>query len=449
MIIVKIPPKFESEKNYIVSTLLDTFLGIRYKIESANTSKYEFVLPNNHTLCISDDFFKNYDEKEISYLQKNALPKSKKVMHSPIDPKASLECLYGNTHISVQTSTIQCDIDIIASAFFMLTRWEEHVNKNRDQHNRFPVTESIAYKHDFLDRPIVNEYVEFIWSCLQHLGYDGKRKERQFKMYLTHDVDNPYRWGSFVSGPKAVLGDLFKRKSVSLAFQSLKSFYKTRILFRTDPYDTFDWIMQLSKDHGLTSSFFFMSGGTSKYDNFYKITSHKIRKLMQRISAQGHSIGFHPSYNSYNNQNQFHKEKRLLEGSLGQKVSHGRQHYLRFEAPKTWQIWEDAGLKVDSTLGYPEKAGFRCGVCYEFPVFNFLTRQPLKLIERRLIAMEGSFVDYQRQRPSDMKKSLNKLHQMSQKYNGQFVLLWHNSALNESPWVNYQEVYRSLLVKTL
>ena len=42
----------------------------------------------------------------------------------------------------------------------MLSRYEELITKDRDQHNRFPATASVAFKAGFLDRPIVSEYLE-------------------------------------------------------------------------------------------------------------------------------------------------------------------------------------------------------------------------------------------------------------------------------------------------
>ena len=53
-------------------------------------------------------------------------------------------------------------------------------------------------------------------------------------------------------------------------------------------------------------------------------------------------------------------------------------------------------MKRDSTLSYADKEGFSCGVCYEYSVFNFLTRQKLDLKEKPLIIMEGSFLTYQK-----------------------------------------------------
>jgi len=129
-------------------------------------------------------------------------------------------------------------------------------------------------------------------------------------------------------------------------------------------------------------------------------------------------------------------------------VNEGRQHFLRFEVPTTWQIWEDNNMEWDSTLTYPEKEGFRCGTCYEYSVFNILSRKKLKLKEIPLEVMEGSLVNYQNLSPEKAEKKIIKLIEKVKKYNGSFVLLWHNSSFNNDLWTGYQRVYEKIVSNT-
>ena len=76
-----------------------------------------------------------------------------------------------------------------------------------------------------------------------------------------------------------------------------------------DPYDTFDILMKISDEYGLKSHFYFMSGGLTKYDNRYRIDEPKCLELINKIKKREHIIGFHSSYNAYNDNEQFKKEK--------------------------------------------------------------------------------------------------------------------------------------------
>ena len=119
--------------------------------------------------------------------------------------------------------------------------------------------------------------------------------------------------------------------------------------------------------------------------------------------------------------------------------------FLSFEVPTTWQIWEDNNMKWDSTLTYPEKEGFRCGTCYGYSVFNILTRKKLKLKEMPLTVMEVSMVGYQNLTPEIMWKRIVKLINKVKKYNGKFILLWHNSNFNSNFWVKYKIIYEEII----
>ena len=412
MICIHIPDNNIEERKYILDIIFNEFLGLDYTLE-IGSQNYEIILDNQKKLIIEDTFFNNYPN-DLEYLKLENIPKK-------------IE-----------------ELDIFSASFFMLTRWEEYVNKKRDKHNRFPATESLAYKQGFLDRPIVNEYVEWLKQELLKLKNNLQFKQRKYRFILTHDVDAPYR--TFLSHLKASILDLVQRKSLKLFFKRNFDYLKVKCGVEPDPFDTFDYLMDMSEKYNLKSYFFFMAKGLTSYDNRYKSSDIFITNLVQNIKMRGHYIGIHPTYNAYNNTIQFKKEKEELEKNLDTKISFGREHYLRFEVPTTWQIWEDNNMEWDSTLSYADKEGFRCGVCYPYSVFNILTRKKLKLKERPLIVMEGSFATYQHNiSPTEMLKKIEDLIEKVKQYNGEFVLLWHNSSFNTEEWKRYKMVYESIL----
>ncbi len=439
MIRINIPNNFLSERKYIIDILFDEFLGLRYDINVKGGAKsYDIILENGKKIIIKDSFFSNFEDS-LNYLVKENIPGKIKFLQNQFIVEKNIPEIYGDDEFKIKENEIICGIDIFASSFFLLTRWEEYANKTRDLHNRFPVTASLAYKYDFLNRPIVNEYVEMLWNILKYLGCNQKRKEKKYELVLTHDVDNIFKWKNFGLFVRNIAGDIVKRKEASLALENIRHY------FGKNPYDMFDFLMDLSEKRGIKSHFFFMSGGTSKFDNNYSIIQPFVKKIREKIKSRGHLIGFHPSYNSYNNQKQWEEEYSNLSTEVSQKVKIGRQHYLRFEIPTTLQIWEDNNMEWDSTLTYPEKEGFRCGTCYEYSVFNILTRKTLKLKEIPLEVMEVAMVDYQNLAPGIMEKRIIKLINNVKKYNGKFVLLWHNSNFNNEIWKKYKNVYEEIL----
>jgi hypothetical protein len=282
---------------------------------------------------------------------------------------------------------------------------------------------------------------------LVYLGIKQKRKERKYQLYLTHDVDFLLLRDTPIKVIiKTIAGDILKRRNPKLAFSFFVDYVKSCISIKNDPYNSFEYLMEISEEVGVKSYFFFMGKGKTKYDNNYKTNDKFLKNLILDIKARGHFIGIHPTFDAYNDTKQFSLEKKELETNLDSKISFGREHYLRFEVPTTWQIWEDNHMEWDSTMGYHDKEGFRCGVCYEYSVFNVERRKQLNLKERPLIVMEGSFVQYQSKLNSDeVENKIVCLQKIVKKYNGSFVFLWHNSSFNNREWSMFQDVYDKVL----
>ena len=49
--------------------------------------------------------------------------------------------------------------DVFSAVFYMISRYEEYLAFHPDKYNRFPVVESIAWKYNFLDVPIVDKWI--------------------------------------------------------------------------------------------------------------------------------------------------------------------------------------------------------------------------------------------------------------------------------------------------
>ena len=64
---------------------------------------------------------------------------------------------------------------------------------------------------------------------------------------------------------------------------------------------------------------------------------------------------------------------------LGRPVREGRQHVLRYKAEVTPEIWSDAGMMLDLTLGWPEVTGFRSGTCRRHAAYSLVKRRSLTL----------------------------------------------------------------------
>ena len=326
----------------------------------------------------------------------------------------------------------------------------ELVVKERDQHDRFSAYFSHAYKNNYLNRPLVDEYVEILKQCMKMLWPDLKFKERKFSIHVSHDVDQVSRYqtrSNVYQYLRAIGGDLSRGYIKDLMYSPLSYFHNQENISTSDPYNTFDWLMNISEVNNLKSTFNFICGKSSKCNADYDIEDNKIKNLIRKIHHRGHAIGLHPSYDCYQNFNLIKQEldqlKNVLQSlNINQDHITSRMHYLRWKTPDTLNHLNNAGLKKDNTLGYADHAGFRCGTCHSYPGYDLINQKPLDIQIEPLIVMDCTLFDYMKLDYEQAYDVAIDLKRKCQKMKGQFNILWHNSYLQHP---KQKEFYQSLI----
>ncbi|WP_199748549.1 polysaccharide deacetylase family protein [Candidimonas sp. SYP-B2681] len=331
--------------------------------------------------------------------------------------------------------------DILGMIYWMLSRQEEVNRSDLDSHQRFPATASHAYKHGYLERPVVDEWFVILAQVVHRLWPRLELIEHTFSMIPSHDVDTPARYGftSFGRLLFTMAGDVVRRHKPIEALQAPRIWAGSKeMLHSADPFNTFNWIMDVSEQNGITSAFYFICGRTLRSrDANYDVRHPAIRDLMRRIHARGHEIGLHPSYNTYQKPDSIVTEAQELlsictEEGIVQREWGGRMHYLRWQTPITLYGWEQAGMAYDTTLSYADRPGFRCGTCHEYPAFDPVADKALQLRIRPLIAMECTVMAPRYMNLGSDEAALKKfveLKETCRSVRGNFALLWHNTML--------------------
>jgi hypothetical protein len=438
----KQPSSFSAERDWICSFIFGEILGLPLRISNETSSDYT-IHHANRKLTIPDVFFSSASS---NWLELESLPELPlacwSVSTSGLDVNLVddvVPVLFGAPGFYLdEIGNGYLNLDIFGSVFFMLSRYEETVQSERDQHDRFPAIASIAQKANFLNRPIVDEYVGILFSAMTRIWPRLKRKEKQGKVLITCDVDVPYddTLKTLPCIAKRVAGDLLKRHSWPKAFKTLNNaLAQRRGNWSHDPNNTFDWIMDANEAVNSQVTFFFVSGRSSIYDVSYNLDEPFIKNLLLKIDQREHQIAMHGSYNAVCDSVQLRTENILLQqtcaqAGINQDISSNRQHYLRWDSKKTPSCLEAAGLRYDSTGSFADAPGFRYGTAHSFQMWDWGECCALKISQLPLIVMEVSAMD-------DLYLGLGHtgeaidlmltLKQRAMQFGGNFTLLWHNS----------------------
>jgi hypothetical protein len=443
------PQNYFNERVYVLTTIFEIFLGldkIEY-ISSSEQTTYSIIGPSGQ-VTINDHFFNKFKENSSDdYLYKYNIPEEVFTLDCPISGIDKPLGFFGSSKIIFTSdNSILVDCDIFAVTFFMLTRWEEYVISARNSVGQFPTYTSLIERSMMHNRPIVDEYCILLAKYLSHIGYKDNIKKYDYKVNITHDVDYIQRWNSTTDFMTRLGGDILRRKHYKPVSDTIISFLKSRMNFNNDPWYNFDYLMDLSEHYNSRSHFFFMAGKTGERDTRFDIDQPLVKSTIQKIKGRGHYIGFHPGIDTSKDSGQWVKEYQRLCKCSGIDITTGRQHYLLFEPPITSSIWDKNNMTWDSSLGFHDKMGFRCGTAKSFPLYNFLEKRTLKVQEKPLILMDVALIDILKgKKLEEVMWDINTMAKKIQKLGGEFTILWHNSSFFYGNLKDVGNIYEQIL----
>ncbi|MBE0662207.1 MAG: polysaccharide deacetylase family protein [Bacteroidales bacterium] len=332
--------------------------------------------------------------------------------------------------------------DPFSAAFFMVTRYEEYMPYRKDQYGRFTAMESIAHKHGFLQKPVVNHWARQLGEALQKRYTDLVIKQNKYHFVPTYDIDQAwsYKGKGFVRTTGAFL-------KAALAWNFSDVAKRMRVITGTepDPFDTYDYQLELQRRFHLRPIYFFLFARYGGYDKNISTTNTTFRQLIKRLADYA-DAGIHPSYASNTENDSLSLEIKELSKVLNKEISLSRQHFLKLHLPETYRNLASYDITTDHTMGFAALPGFRAGICtpYQFYDVDLETVIPVTVVP--FAVMDGTLRDYMNLSPEAAIEVIHKLIAEVRSVDGLFVSLWHNDSLSETGrWIGWRHVYEDLV----
>lgn len=335
-----------------------------------------------------------------------------------------------------ECADVSMPFDPFAASFYLVTRYEEYINTERDMHGRFTAASSLAHKHGFLELPVIDVWAKMIKDVIQ-LHYPKYRfGEKKFTYIPTIDVDIAfaYKGRSVFRNVGAVLKSGLNLK------QQLRRM-KTWIGMANDPYNTFDQIHGYHSTWNLSPVFFIQAGKYGKFDKNLPPHHPLMQELINRVSNVA-EIGIHPSYQSHLDKQRVMSEKDALAQIVGRDITKSRQHFLRFALPDTFRILEKCGIQEDYSMGYADGVGFRAGTCTPFLFYDLSAERETGLKIFPFCIMDGTLNQYMGLKPDEAVLKVADVARKVKAVNGTMVTIWHNQSFSGlDGWANWETVY--------
>jgi len=328
--------------------------------------------------------------------------------------------------------------DVFSAVFFMLSRYEEYLPFTPDKYGRFDAENSICFKHNLLEKAIVDRWIIYLCEKLRKKYSQLPKLNRKYRFIPTIDVDNAYAVKH--KGLLRTIGGLIK----SLTGSTEVGFSKRLKILQgkeKDPYDTYGKIEYFHDGIPKKMIIFILAAGLSKNDRGINPTGKPFKKLIEKISEFSH-VGVHPSWKSNSSPDGFGPEKELLESLYEFKIRISRQHYLMINMPETYIRLEKSGIMEDYSMGYPTHAGFRAGTCMQFRFYDLTSERETEVQIMPFQIMDRTLKDYMKLSPAEAVDKIRETIEEVRAVSGKFVTIWHNEAFSEQgEWKGWLDVY--------
>jgi len=329
--------------------------------------------------------------------------------------------------------------DIFSASFFLLSRYEEYLPHVKDSVGRFPVKESIAYQHDFLELPVVDLWAYKLLEALQERFPDLETKEKSYSFTSIINVTTSHAYA--MRGISRTLGG-FLLDLGNFRFREVWERFSVLLRIKKDPYDNFFDLVEIHKKFPIKTMFFFQFAKHSAHDKNVATTNNRFRYLIKSI-ADYSIVSLSTSFVSTSDKNVLREEKKQLGNLINRPISYARLRYNKVNVPATYRNLVETEFTDDFSMGYTHEIGFRAGTCTPFYFYDINTevRQPIKI--HPFAMHDYALVKYKTK--EEVFEKMDRVYRLVKQVKGDFILVFSNELLGGKQPLDWMQLYQSML----
>lgn len=328
--------------------------------------------------------------------------------------------------------------DIFGASFWLVSRYEEYLPFKANKYNVFDYRSSLAWQNSFLEKPLVNIWLNELRRLIQRSDNSIVFKNTEFKFTTTIDIDNVYKFKhkGFVRTLAGVLSDILSKN-----IKQLRNRLNTMFFHKLDEFDCYQFLIETNKKYNTKAIFFFLLGDYGVNDKNHPSSNLNFQTLIKHLSDYS-TTGIHPSFASNFNVQQLKVEIVRLATITHKDVLHSRQHFGMLTFPSTYQSLLQAGITHDYSLGYTNMNGFRASICSSYKWYNMgeemetaLTLHPFCLND---VALDKELIKNE----AIVKEQFQECQQTISRFGGEMIMVFHNDMLsNTLKGLKWRELY--------
>ena len=322
--------------------------------------------------------------------------------------------------------------DIFAASFYMLSRYEEHIPHLKDDMNRFYTSGSLAGKHKFANKPVVDMWARQFLDNFSVVFPETLVNPPKVRLQTILEVPEAYAYKS-----KSMLRTLVESgfDFFNLRFVKLFERFAVRLSFRPDPLDTYYSWIDLHQKHKIPTKVMFMFARPSANDRNISIFK---RRFLERIKDVADYVptSILASYQSTDQPSLLQIEVKRLSEIIHHPLRDIRQHLIRLRFPTTYDYFAKLGFVNDYSLQFVDYLGYRAGTGFPFQFYNLSKEQRSNLFIHPVVAHEA--ILRSKRYPRIARRLLEQCKTYNREYGTPLTLVLTNNIMDKriknKPW---------------
>jgi len=314
--------------------------------------------------------------------------------------------------------------DIISSAFYFLSCWQEHVVAPRITPEKgYDYTSSLQSKLPFSEVAPVDSYCKILGLALkgifpEFIHQNIWKKNKDFAISFSHNIK-------------------FSKNLDNSRENNLK-IITAKLLYRSHPVLK---IHKQEKHCKINSTFFVPSISLSNRENHDNLADD-LNKQQVLSLLKDYEVNLLGSPNSGN---QYYQMLEELKELTGFSTKGFRIIDLNFVYQELFKILEKAGIKYDSSMGFEKNIGFRAGISYPFYPYYLKEDRQFHVLEiPSIISDEMLFYQFENDLKR-MKRHIFELLKNSKKQSSHLSISFSNQVFD---WLHFQvwtKLYKKII----
>ncbi len=329
--------------------------------------------------------------------------------------------------------------DIFSSSFYMISRYEEYLPHVKDEMGRFMASESLAFKEEFLDQPVVDIWAYIFKDKLLEAFPEMIFPTKKLIVHPVIEAAQPYAYkqkGIFRT-TVGYANSLFQGRLRNIIARS-----QVILGIKRDPLDTFKWIVSKATRSKFNITVFFLLGNSLIFDESLNTHRQKFKMLIKYVSDYK-EVGLIFSFNSLGNYEMLKSEKRRMEEITNRSLGSSMNSEFLVNFPDLYRHLVELEVKRDFTMVFRDTVGFRAGTCTPFLFYDldYEIKTPLVVHPAAMTTLA-----FKTKYASDIEKIVNNTIKSVEEVNGTFTMIFSNKDFSST---ESNKVWRSIFSEKL